>query len=131
MALKIMLVDDDPTYLELLSLYLTNDGWEVAAFSSGREALGQVRRIRPDLILLDMEMPDLSGFDLARLLKQDPKSRNIPILATAALSPPRAGECLAAGCDDYIVKPFKYEELRKRLSRLCAEPGVFRKPVAI
>src|SRR2546422_6071331 len=116
---KILVVDDQPEFLELLALQLGLIGWEAISAGSGREALEKLRDFRPAVVLLDMWMPGMSGLELARLLKNDPHYRSIPILAfSASAIDEERQQCLEAGCDDYISKPFTNQELEERILRL-------------
>ena len=116
---KILVVDDQPEFLELLSLQLGLIGWEAISAASGREALAKLRDIRPAVILLDKWMPGMSGLELAKLLKNDPEYRGIPILAfSAAATDADRKQCLEAGCYDYISKPFTNAALEKRIPHL-------------
>ncbi|MBI4488610.1 MAG: response regulator [Deltaproteobacteria bacterium] len=118
---KILVVDDHRDSLDLLKTQLKFLGWEVVPASNGREALEKVRMKRPNLVVLDMLMPEIDGFQVARLLKSDPDWRRIPILAATALAMPGDRErCLAAGCDDYLSKPFTHRELKEHIARLLA-----------
>ena len=120
-SLKVLLVDDHKENLELLARHLKSLGWEVSLASNGREALEKVRTSKPNIIVLDMIMPEMNGFELARSLKDDPNYRDIPILAATALSRPGDRErCLAAGCNDYVVKPFTSQDLEEHLSSLLS-----------
>lgn len=120
----IMLVDDDKRCLELLTAHLKSLGWEVIPASNGRELLEKVRRVRPSMIVLDMEMPEMDGFDVARSLKDDPNYRDIPVLAaTAMLMPEDRDRCLAAGCNDYISKPFTLQQLKEHITLLLSRSG--------
>jgi len=122
---KIMVVDDQREYLKWLSHYLKSLGWEVIPINNGIEALEKVRSVKPNLILLDMSMPEMDGFEVARCLKEDPNYRDIPILAATALAMPKDRErCLAAGCNDYISKPFTPEDLAEHITRLLAIPDL-------
>jgi CheY-like chemotaxis protein len=113
---KILIVDDEVEILERLSHLLTGSGWNVITAPPGREALKQVRSGKPDAIVLDMIMPEMDGFEVARALKSDPIYRTIPILAATTLYGRGDRErCLAAGCDDYVAKPFTVEQLEQRL----------------
>jgi CheY-like chemotaxis protein len=113
---KILIVDDEVEILERLSHLLTGSGWNVITATNGREALKQVRSGKPDAIVLDMIMPEMDGFEVARALKSDPIYRTIPILAATTLYGRGDRErCLAAGCDDYVAKPFTVEQLEQRL----------------
>jgi CheY-like chemotaxis protein len=126
-SLKILLVDDHRENLEFLSGHLKSLGWDVSLASNGREALEKVRTSKPNIIVLDMIMPEMDGFALARFLKDHADYRDIPILAATALSKPGDRDrCLAAGCNDYVAKPFTSQDLEKRLSSLLpAHNGSF------
>jgi CheY-like chemotaxis protein len=119
---KILLVDDHKESLELLGDHLRSLGWEVIAASGGREALEKVRSFRPTLVVLDMEMPEINGFEVARSLREDPDYRDIPILAITALSRPYDRQrCLAAGCNDFLSKPFAPQDLEEHLARFLTD----------
>jgi CheY-like chemotaxis protein len=95
---------------------------EVITASDGLEALEQVAR-QPDLILLDLMLPRLDGFEVARRLKADPHTRQIPILALTALTrPSEQREALAAGCDALLVKPFETTHLVDEIAARLALP---------
>jgi CheY-like chemotaxis protein len=128
---RILVVEDNRDSLELLKTQLKFLGWEVVPASSGREALEKVRTNQPDLVVLDMLMPEIDGFQVARMLKSDPDWKRIPILAATALAMPGDRErCLAAGCDDYLSKPFTHRELKEHLKRLLAATGSPAQPSA-
>ncbi|HXG50490.1 MAG TPA: response regulator [candidate division Zixibacteria bacterium] len=118
-APRILIVDDEAENLSRLCATLRAGGWDVATATCGRDALESVRSNRPHAIILDMVMPEMDGFEVARLLKSDPDFRSIPIVAATSLaaSADRA-RCLAAGCDDYLAKPFTTEQLQRRLAVL-------------
>ncbi|MGH7830792.1 MAG: response regulator, partial [Candidatus Binatia bacterium] len=121
---KILLVDDHKESLEWLGDHLKSLGWDVIAANGGREALEKVRRTKPNLILLDMEMPEINGFEVARSLREDPDYRDIPILAVTALSRRYDRErCLAAGCNDFLSKPFTPQALQRHLANFLPVSG--------
>jgi two-component system, OmpR family, response regulator len=110
---RLLVVDDEPNIRELLSVSLRFFGFEVTTAATGREALAAVERDLPDLILLDVMLPDLDGFQVARRLRED---RHVPILfltARDALEDKING--LTLGGDDYVTKPFSLEELVARI----------------
>ncbi len=118
---KILIVDDHREILEFLTIHLKSLGWEVTPASNGKEALEKVKVIRPDLIILDMQMPEINGFEVVRSLKNNPNYRDIPILAATALAMPGDRErCLQAGCDDYIAKPFTEQNLKEHVTTLLS-----------
>jgi CheY-like chemotaxis protein len=113
---KILIVDDQVEILERLSHLLKGSGWNVITATNGQEALMKVKLGRPDAIVLDMIMPEMDGFEVARTLKSHPSYRAIPIVAATSLYGRGDRErCLAAGCDDYVAKPFTIEQLEQRL----------------
>jgi CheY-like chemotaxis protein len=116
---KILIADDNPTNVELLEVYLTDVDCEIAVAVDGRDTLDKVAQFRPDLILLDIMMPKLSGFEVCKLLKDDPKDRQIMILMVTALNEPGDIErAVAAGCDDFLSKPINKLELLKRVENM-------------
>ena len=115
---KVLIVDNEEQIAERLSRLLGAFGWRVVTAFNGKDALKKVKKYRPDAIVLDMIMPEMDGFQVARSLKSHPKYRRIPIVAATSLSRPvDRVRCLAAGCDDYVRKPFTVEQLQRRL--LC------------
>ena len=116
---KILIVDNEARILERLSHLLTASGWSVTTAINGKDALEKIKTSRPDAIVLDMIMPEMDGFQVARSLKSHPDYHSIPILAATSLSSRADRErCLAAGCDDYVAKPFSIQQLQQRLDAL-------------
>ena len=104
--MNILLVEDDPTDLKLLSAVLQSSGHRVFEKGSAEQALVEIKRCQPEVILLDLNLPGMDGLALARRLKQDPATKHIPIVAvTAGAEQFSRDAALAAGCDAYIVKP--------------------------
>ena len=121
MAEKILAVDDEVDILQLIEMTLISDGFEVVTASNGIEALEKARIHMPDLILLDLMMPEMDGFEVIENLKQAPEMRDIPVvMLTARAQAHERIEGLSAGADDYIVKPFELEELRLRIESILA-----------
>jgi DNA-binding response OmpR family regulator len=113
MAKKILIVDDKAELRTLLKQYLTQEGFEVVAASNGQEALFVARREKPDLILLDIMMPEMGGFEFMRAYSRE---ANTPIiLLTARLEENDKVLGLELGADDYITKPFSPRELAARV----------------
>src|SRR5258708_34459870 len=113
---KILVVDDHEDNIEVLRVRLEHWGYETTSARSGNEALEMVRREPPDLILLAVMMPEVSGIDVAREIKGDKSLPFIPIIMQTALdSTENKVEGLEAGADDYIQKPIDFAELRARL----------------
>jgi sigma-B regulation protein RsbU (phosphoserine phosphatase) len=116
MADKILVVDDEFDILELMELNLTADGFEVITASSGREALAKAKQQAPDLILLDLMMPQMDGYEVMNRLKADKMLAKIPVIMLTALSQVDDKiEGLSAGADDYITKPFDLKEITARI----------------
>ena len=114
---KILLVDDVPANLSVLSAALEPEGYEILAASGGGQALKVAARARPDLILLDVLMPEVDGLETCRRLKQDPATREIPVIfITARNEMESVVEGFRAGGVDYILKPFQTEEVLSRLA---------------
>jgi len=109
---KILIVDDVMSNVLLLKVLLTNEKFAIATASNGRQALEQVEKENPDLILLDVMMPDLSGFEVAQQLKSNPKTAEVPIIFLTALnSTADIVKGFQVGANDFISKPFNKEEL--------------------
>lgn len=112
----IMLVDDTPENLKLLQGMLQSHGYRVLVFTRARRALDAARRRPPELILLDVTMPEMDGFEMCRRLKEDPALREVPVLFISALSETEDKvKAFAAGGVDYITKPFQFEEVQARV----------------
>jgi CheY-like chemotaxis protein len=103
---RILIVDDYPMNIEVAAIVLRAENFEVETAAGGREALSKVASFEPDLILMDIQMPDKNGLEVTRELKSDPATRHICIVAFTAFAM-RGDEArmLAAGCDGYISKP--------------------------
>ncbi len=118
-ASRVLIADDNPTNVELLEAYLAEMPCEIAVAADGRETLDQVARFQPDLILLDIMMPKLSGFEVCKKVKEDPATRRIMVLMVTALNEPGDVErAVAAGCDDFLSKPVNKIELVKRVENM-------------
>ncbi len=115
----ILLVDDDARNIRLLEALLRPEGYLTVSASSGRAALAAVALQPPDLILLDIMMPDMTGYEVARILKADPASANIPLIMVTALTDRNARlEGLNAGAEDFLTKPVDRAELWVRVRNL-------------
>ncbi len=112
----ILIVDDTPANLNVISETLADAGFETAIATSGERALLQIQRDQPDLILLDIMMPGINGFETCRRLKADPRFSRIPIIFMTALADINSKvEGLEAGAVDYITKPFQEQEVLARV----------------
>jgi DNA-binding response OmpR family regulator len=114
---KILVVDDDKAILALVRKYLASIGYSVVATDNGSEGLMLVRESRPDLILLDSDMPGLDGHAVCRVLKKEAATQAIPvvIMSGARVSYPDVVSGLSSGADDYVMKPFSLPVLAARL----------------
>jgi CheY-like chemotaxis protein len=102
----ILVVEDNPVNMRLVRLLLRAHGYAVQEAATGQDAFAWLRTGRPDLILLDIELPGLDGFSVAAMLKSDAQTRAIPLIAiTAYAMKGDAERVLAAGCDAYVAKP--------------------------
>ncbi len=116
MAPLILVVDDQPENFNILEILLYQENYQLAFLDSGRALLSYLKDCQPDLILLDIMMPDLDGLAICRILKSNSQWQHIPIIALTALSSRKDLEaCLAAGADDFISKPTDSVELRARI----------------
>lgn len=119
---KILVVEDSLDLREILGKRFASLGWDPILAESGREALDKLEREIPKIILLDMRMPEMNGFELAMTLKKHRVYRSIPILAATAFPDHIARrQCLAAGCDAFISKPFSFAALQASLAKLMFE----------
>ena len=120
---KILYVEDNEDNVYMLSARLQRRGFEILVASDGAQGLTLARAESPALILLDMSLPVMDGWEAARLLKEAPETRAIPIIALTAHA--MAGErekALAAGCDDYDTKPVQFKRLLDKIQSLLGEP---------
>ena len=109
---RILVVEDNPVSLTLLKQLLKAHGYEVLGTPEGLQALDLAREEQPDLILMDIRLPDINGLEVTRLLKQDDRTKAIPIIAvTAFATPGDETRALESGCAAYITKPVNVDEL--------------------
>ena len=123
---KILIVDDDPDIVESMRVVLESQGYRVSCAANGREGLKMTREGAPDLIVLDVMMPDgMDGFEVAREIKGDPKMKHIPILMLTAIKEKtgldfqkEAGNEDWLPVEDYCSKPLNHDVLLKKVSKL-------------
>lgn len=116
---RVLIADDNAANVELLEAYLAGRDYEIAIAVDGAETLVMAESFEPNLILLDIMMPKLSGFEVCEALKSSPKTRGIMILMVTALTDLGDIErAVSAGCDDYLSKPVNKAELLKRVDNL-------------
>lgn len=127
MAKKILIVDDDPDLVEAVSIILESKGYAVAAAYGGVEGLAKAKSESPDLIVLDVMMPDKDGYEVCKELKADEQYRSIPILLlTAVVSKISTTKYtqqmgIETEADDYVDKPVEPDELVRRIEALIAK----------
>lgn len=122
-AIKVLVVDDEAVLAEMVSMALRYEGWEITTAVDGTSALAAARTIRPDAVVLDVMLPDMSGLEvLSRLHAQTPELPVLLLTAKDAVEDRIAG--LAAGGDDYVTKPFSLEEVVLRLRGLLRRTGI-------
>ena len=122
MGKKVLIVDDEKDIVETIKFVLETQSYKCYCAYDGEEGLKKARDIIPDLIILDVMMPNINGFKISRLLKFDAKYKNIPILMLTARSQKEdklIGE--ETGADIYMTKPFDIEELMKNVKTLCPQ----------
>lgn len=118
-ARRVFVVDDDPHLLELLSLNLQADGLDVEPFDRGFAVTDRAAEQAPDVIVLDVMLPDRDGLSVLRELKSDARTRDIPVvLLTAKATDAEVWEGWVAGADYYITKPFDLDELLRFIDRI-------------
>jgi two-component system, OmpR family, response regulator len=121
--INVLVVDDEPVLAEMVSMALRYEGWNITTAGDGASAVESARSQRPDVVVLDVMLPDMSGLDVLRKLREE--TPQLPVLlltAKDALEDRIAG--LTAGGDDYVTKPFSLEEVVLRLRALLRRTGV-------
>jgi two-component system cell cycle response regulator DivK len=119
---KILLVEDNELNRDMLSRRLTRQGFEVLLACDGASGVELTGSERPDLVLMDMSLPVLDGWEAAQRLKADPTTRTIPVIAlTAHAMTADREKALAAGCDDYDTKPVELSRLLEKMHRLLGK----------
>ncbi|KFE64801.1 response regulator [Hyalangium minutum] len=123
-ARRILVVEDYEDNRELYATYLSLQGFEVLTAENGAQALECVRESSPDVILMDLSLPVLSGWDAIRELKMDPHTRGIPILAlTGHATPTHKARAQEAGADDFAAKPCPLQDVEQRILDLLKGPS--------
>jgi DNA-binding response OmpR family regulator len=115
----VLIADDDPDILELVKFRLERAGYDVLPARDGEEALQLLTERQPDLAVLDVMMPKLTGYDVTRRIRENDETRRIPvILLTARVQEADVARGFEAGADDYLKKPFSPQELRARVQAI-------------
>ena len=120
---RIICIEDEPETTNLVQLILSREGYEVLGADGGEEGLAMVREQLPDLVLLDLMMPDMDGWQVYQLLKEDERTRDIPVIVVTAKvqSIDKVLGLQVAKVDDYITKPFRPEELSERVKYVLSQ----------
>jgi CheY-like chemotaxis protein len=120
MQKKIMAVDDEPSLIKLLTAILENEGYEVIPAYDGKDALKKLKKVKPDLILLDMRMPGMTGREVHEKILEDPKTRDIKVIFLTIVKISELSEELqkTIHVDDYITKPYDNADLIKRVKKV-------------
>ncbi len=127
MKAKIFIVEDEPSIVTLVKYNLEKENYKVFFSHNGEEGLKEIKKTEPDLVLLDWMLPDLSGIEICKALKKDPKYKNLPIIMLTAKNQDVDKVLgLNTGADDYLSKPFSHTELIARVSALLrrSKPSV-------
>lgn len=124
MTIKLLVIDDDTAVTDLLSLLLKSQGFEVFATNNSSDGLSMIREIQPDLVILDLMMPEMDGWEVCRAVRQ---FSQIPIIILSALNDPSMiASVLDAGADDYLTKPTPSRVLVAHINRLSKRNGNLR-----
>jgi len=116
---RVLVVDDYADNRDLYSEYLGYVGFEVDVASNGQEAVQQAQDGQPDVILMDLSLPLMDGWEAIKLLKEDPRTASIPVIAiTGHVMPDHVARAKAAGCDDFCAKPCLPEDVEDRIRKL-------------
>jgi two-component system cell cycle response regulator DivK len=122
---KILIVEDNPMNRDMLSRRLIRAGHSVLMAADGRQGIETAMREMPDLILMDMSLPEIDGWEATRRLKSDKLTRRIPVIALTAhaMSSDRQ-RCMEAGCDDYDTKPVDFQRLTAKIQAALQAGGI-------
>jgi two-component system alkaline phosphatase synthesis response regulator PhoP len=121
---KILVVDDEIYIVHILDFSLGMEGYEVVTALDGEQALHKVKSDKPDLVVLDIMMPKLDGYETCKILKADPDTKNIPVILLSAKGrnvDQKMG--FQVGADDYITKPFSPRKLVERINMILGQPS--------
>ena len=119
---KILCIEDEPEMIDLIRLILSRKGFETTGANGGKEGLEIIRRDHPDLILLDLMMPDMDGWEVYQQMKSDPATKDIPVIVVTAKaqSIDKVLGLHIAKVDDYITKPFSPQELLDSVDKVLS-----------
>jgi CheY-like chemotaxis protein len=115
---KILVVEDEPENRLLIGMILTTEGYQVIPAVDGADALARLASEPPDLILLDLMMPQMNGFEVLERLRADPTTAPVPVIVLTALAQERdIARAVSSGAQGYVIKPFEPDELLKRIGQ--------------
>jgi CheY-like chemotaxis protein len=121
---RILIAEDEPDIRELVAFTLRFAGHEVTATANGEEAVQQASKVIPDIILMDVRMPRMTGYDACRLMKADPILKDIPVVFLSAKGQDSEIQIgLEAGAEEYLLKPFAPDQLTERVKAVLAKFG--------
>jgi DNA-binding response OmpR family regulator len=122
---RVVCIEDEPEMIDLVRLILGRKGYDVIGANGGIEGLDAVRRERPDIILLDLMMPDMDGWEVYQQIKADPELKHIPVVVVTAKaqSIDKVLGLHIANVDDYITKPFGPQELLESIEKILSVPS--------
>ncbi len=119
MAKVILVVDDEPSMIKVAQAILGDKGYKIVGATSGRECLEKLKKSKPKLILLDLRMPEMDGWDVLKEIRQNRRTKSIPVMMYTRMEKSPDEETLRErGVDDYIVKPFAPDELVRKVEKL-------------
>ena len=118
MVPRILIVDDENDFIELLQYKLAGHGYELIVANDGVHALSQARTLKPNLILLDILLPDLDGLSVCEILRRQPSTKKIPIIFMSALTGDVTKRTASMQADDFFTKPLDLNRLEKRIEEL-------------
>jgi len=120
---KILIVDDESSMVSVLQRHVSNAGYEFELATNGHEALEKIQQEVPDLVLLDLMMPDMNGFETCRRIRAEEKTKSLPVIIVTALrSESDSSAAAACGANELIVKPIDAQHLAKRLRHHLGSP---------
>jgi two-component system, OmpR family, response regulator len=119
MLAKILIAEDEPFIIESLTFLLDREGYQVSAVADGTAVIGRVQQEAPDLLILDIMLPEMSGFEILRRLRAAPATERLPVLVLSAKGQEADRRRMDEfGADDYLTKPFSNKELLERIASL-------------
>ncbi len=117
----VVIVDDEPAMVDMLTTFLTMKGFQVHGAYTGMAGLDAIERVQPDVVLLDLMLPDIDGFEVCRRLRSRPAYASLPVVIISARAETEAVErAMGAGANAYMVKPLRFPELLEEIAKLVS-----------